>query len=102
MTLRSYLMTRFALVCFLAVAGCSTQPPESSAEDALTLEQLPIRLSRPTVDGQFDQDVDHPRTSESTLGTFKQRYWYSTEFARGPAIEATRAEYYDPIAAGHV
>lgn len=31
--------------------------------------------------GTFDQLVDHKNPS---LGTFKQRYWYSTEYWHGP------------------
>jgi len=31
--------------------------------------------------GTFDQLIDH---SDASLGTFKQRYWYGTEFWKGP------------------
>jgi len=42
-------------------------------------DNLPVQMA-PPIAGWFTQDVDH----DSAAGTFAQRYWYSTEFARGP------------------
>ena len=47
--------------------------------DAIT--NLPVAMNAP-IAGSFDQQIDHPRQGTSTLGTFKQRFWYSTQFAK--------------------
>jgi hypothetical protein len=39
---------------------------------------------QPPVGGTFVQEVDHPLDASGSVGTFSQRYWYSTEFAHGP------------------
>jgi len=44
-------------------------------------EHLSKRYDRDTGWGTFDQQLDH---TNPKLGTFKQRYWYSTEFWKGP------------------
>jgi hypothetical protein len=65
------------------VAGCSAHAPEVTASDGeLTLEELPIAIAAP-VAATFDQTLDHDAASSPV--TFKQRYWYTTEFANGPA-----------------
>src|SRR5262249_8093498 len=33
--------------------------------------------------GWFAQEIDHPAMASSSLGTFWQRYWFSTQFAHG-------------------
>jgi pimeloyl-ACP methyl ester carboxylesterase len=50
---------------------------------ALTLADLPVQMDAP-IAGTFTQDIDHPTSGTDTVGTFTQRYWYSTEFASGP------------------
>ncbi len=78
-------------VALLAVA-CASAPDSATStgadEAALTgadagLGALPVPLAAPTA-GTFSQQVDHPTTGTSTLGTFSQRYWYSTQYASGP------------------
>jgi len=65
---------------FALAAGCS-----SSADDAavagsdLTMDELPVRMTDLAA-GTFEQVIDHGAESE---GKFKQRYWYSTQFAKG-------------------
>ncbi|KAK5662263.1 hypothetical protein OQA88_8168 [Cercophora sp. LCS_1] len=48
-------------------------------------DEMTARLSKRSEQfngwGAFDQLLDH---SDPSLGTFKQRYWYGTEFWRGP------------------
>jgi hypothetical protein len=55
-------------------------PPKSLyvREDALVTRQAAPPFEAPG--GTFDQLIDHNNPS---LGTFKQRYWYSTEFWKG-------------------
>ncbi|MBX3226706.1 MAG: hypothetical protein KIT84_39205 [Labilithrix sp.] len=69
----------------LFAAGCSTGAEQEAAlasESDLTLAELPIRMTDVAA-GTFDQAIDHAEGGEA-LGTFKQRYWYSTQFASGP------------------
>jgi pimeloyl-ACP methyl ester carboxylesterase len=47
--------------------------------DAIT--NLPVAMN-PPIAGTFDQQIDHPRQPGASLGTFKQRFWYSTQFAK--------------------
>jgi hypothetical protein len=63
---------------FSAVPGCSPQPA-ASLPDGITVNDLPIVMADP-IAGTYDQAVDH----RSSAGTFKQRYWYSTQFVSGP------------------
>src|SRR5262245_5504841 len=67
-------------------AGCSDAPPtegSSSAVDELTMSDLPVKIEHITA-GTFTQAIDHPRSPGDAIGTFAQRYWYTTEFANGP------------------
>jgi len=58
--------------------------PAAGAEDGdLTLRDLPVRMA-PFVEGTFTQEIDHPLQAAPSVGTFAQRYWYSTEFATSP------------------
>jgi hypothetical protein len=82
------LPSRVAVVSFLTLvsaAGCGAparEEPVAEGGSELTLAELPIRLTG-IAGGTFDQAVDHASESAG-LGTFKQRYWYSTQFATGP------------------
>ena len=74
------------------LAACATQPADDypfptgdqpvGKADGIT--NLPV-LMNPPIAGTFTQQIDHPRQGTSTLGTFQQRYWYSTQFAKGNA-----------------
>ena len=37
----------------------------------------------PPIAGVFTQEIDHPRQPGPSIGTFSQRFWYSTQFAKG-------------------
>ena len=88
MTAMSFLTAqRSALILSLLAlgAGCThvTADDKTSGNDVdLTLAELPIRLTD-AAGGEFVQRIDHGEGGES-VGTFKQRYWYSTQFASGP------------------
>ncbi len=46
------------------------------------ITNIPVQMN-PPIAGTFTQQIDHPRGgTPSTLGTFQQRYWYSTQFAK--------------------
>jgi pimeloyl-ACP methyl ester carboxylesterase len=70
----------------IAAPACSAPASEdqSSSGDALRREDLPITFASPVTTGVFAQAIDHPTTGSESVGTFSQRYWYSTEFAAGP------------------
>lgn len=74
------------LLSLLALGvGCthvSADDATSGGEDELTMADLPVRLTDAAA-GVFEQRIDHAEGGES-VGTFKQRYWYSTQFASGP------------------
>jgi hypothetical protein len=79
-------MSRVSATCLAfacVVAACSSPSPgsEAAAPADLTVDQLPIRITTP-IAGTFDQLVDHDGASPQP--TFKQRFWYTTEFSRGP------------------
>src|SRR5689334_7859200 len=79
--------SRFAWTLVAALplaAGCSAFADDAgSSADAIRMDQLPIAVTVHDA-GTFDQEIDHPREPAVSLGTFKQRYWYTTEFANGP------------------
>jgi hypothetical protein len=56
-----------------------------STDDALSLGlgALPVALTAP-IAGTFQQQIDHPVIPAPSLGTFAQRYWYTTQYASGP------------------
>jgi hypothetical protein len=90
MSLRTSRLALGAAVAALLVVACSaaSEDPSSTSgatEDALSLGlgTLPVPLS-PPIAGIFQQQVDHPTSGTSALGTFAQRYWYSTQYASGP------------------
>jgi pimeloyl-ACP methyl ester carboxylesterase len=79
--------SRCALVLSLLAigAGCThvTADDKTAGDDNdLTMSELPIKLTD-AAGGLFEQRIDHHEGGES-VGTFKQRYWYSTQFASGP------------------
>jgi pimeloyl-ACP methyl ester carboxylesterase len=89
------------------LAACSSSSSSTDgvvfAGSDLTMVDLPVKVTAP-VGGVFDQAIDHPRTADGSArtrarvgqdtsreaasaapsGTFKQHYWYTTEFADGP------------------
>src|SRR5450432_697948 len=80
------------LVCCAAVVGllaCTSSPSDpgypfatgDGKADGQDTSNLPVSMNYPLA-GWFTQAVDHPADgSTSTLGTFPQCYWYSTQFA---------------------
>src|SRR5262249_17357548 len=70
------------VLAFLTV-GCTDVVEDKTSANAgesdLTMAELPIRLNDIT-GGMFDQQIDHSEGG-AQLGTFKQRYWYSRQFA---------------------
>jgi pimeloyl-ACP methyl ester carboxylesterase len=81
---------RTSLLALGLLAACATNATDDAYPfpdgegpigkgDAIT--NLPVAMNAP-IAGTFDQQLDHPRQGTSTLGTFKQRYWYSTQFAK--------------------
>jgi pimeloyl-ACP methyl ester carboxylesterase len=81
-------------LALLAGASCAETADPSSDDaypfptgdgkaDSIQLASLPVAMGTPTA-GSFDQEIDHPDAPAPSLGTFKQRYWYALDFARGP------------------
>ena len=80
------------LVCLSLLTACATAPatddyPFPDGDTALgkgdAITNLPVAMD-PPIAGAFTQLIDHPRTADGdTIGTFSQRYWYSTQFAKG-------------------
>lgn len=73
------------ILSLLAVgAGCTHVTADDKtgggADYDLTMAELPVRLTDAAA-GVFENPIDH---SDPSVGTFKQRYWYSTQFASGP------------------
>src|ERR1700710_723548 len=68
--------SRIILVSLLSLGSCfvSVAPPI----DTETAVEVGVPLINAAV---FNQLIDHNNPS---LGTFQQRYWYSTEFWNGP------------------
>ncbi len=90
------MMKRAIFVGFVAIACSRTTATTSNAGGAapesadsalfapnLKMSDLPVQMQAPT-EGAFTQEIDHPYEPTASLGTFQQRYWYSTEFASGP------------------
>ena len=50
-------------------------------EDDLTANRVAAALVTTTGDGYFEQLLDHDDPSK---GTFKQKYWWNSEFYAGP------------------
>jgi pimeloyl-ACP methyl ester carboxylesterase len=75
------------------LSSCATQTDPGTDDDypfptgedgdgkADQITNLPVRMA-PPIAGVFDQSIDHPRGMGDSVGTFKQRFWYSTEFAK--------------------
>src|SRR5512143_1057871 len=55
---------------------------EGGKADSIHAADLPVAMAPPTA-GTFVQAIDHPRDGSASPGTFAQRYWLSTEFAKG-------------------
>ncbi|TLS22750.1 uncharacterized protein PpBr36_06479 [Pyricularia pennisetigena] len=55
-------------------------PPPLAIEDVLGIDRKQLS-KRKTGSGFFDQYIDH---SNPSLGTFRQKYWWSDEFYKGP------------------
>jgi hypothetical protein len=82
-----------AFIVAAAAGGCSSkaESPVYAGSD-LTTDDLPVKIDRDkVVAGTFDQAIDHPAAAAvpgapdaAPLGTFKQRYWYTSQFADGP------------------
>jgi pimeloyl-ACP methyl ester carboxylesterase len=69
-----------ALGFAFTIAACSSPEETARTADELTTADLPVKITAP-VAGTFDQVIDH---GSDQSGTFKQRYWYTSEFAQGP------------------
>jgi pimeloyl-ACP methyl ester carboxylesterase len=84
-------MNRIALAASLALAACSPTASTGTTHvdplapgekgDQTAPQELPVQMGPPTP-GWFTQQIDHPSDGSASPGTFAQRYWYSTEFAR--------------------
>jgi hypothetical protein len=74
-------------LCILASAcGVFVAPDPSASEpktsdDELSQAELPVQM-KPFIEGTYTQQLDHPVTPGPSVGTFQQRFWYSTEFAK--------------------
>src|SRR5262245_14581416 len=76
-----------AVAALVMASACSrTNDTPIYAGSNLTVDDLPVKVTAP-VEGMFDQPIDHPTRAPADgapAPTFKQRYWYTTEFADGP------------------
>ena len=81
---------RMMMIAVGLLASCTAAEPtddypfpdgDSPLGKADSITNLPVAMNAP-IAGSFDQQIDHPRQGASTLGTFQQRYWYSTQFAK--------------------
>ena len=54
-----------------------------------SITNLPVAMDAP-IAGTFAQQVDHPTwwLASNTLGTFQQRFWYSTAIREGQSERA--------------
>ena len=75
--LAALLAGQYASAAFLRSNAVDIGPDDDTA-DAATLSK---RAETYNGWGTFDQLIDH---SNPSLGTFKQRYWYGTEYWKGP------------------
>jgi hypothetical protein len=75
------------LAWLVVVVGCGGSPQATvgvpGKADSISAGDLPIQLVQLS-GGTFEQEIDHPFQPAASVGRFQQRYWYSTEFARGP------------------
>ena len=63
------------------LAGCAATADAPLSNDSdLTMAELPVVLNDIAA-GTFDQKIDHANPDSPK---FAQRYWYSTQFAKGP------------------
>lgn len=70
-------LTRHAAAAFLRGTAMDIGPDD----DTLSAETLHKRAENFNGWGTFDQLIDH---ANPALGTFQQRYWYGTEYWKGP------------------
>ena len=73
------------LLVLALAAGCSAVSGDdgvtaNASGGDLTLSELPVMMTD-VAPGEFDQKLDH---ADPASPTFKQRYWYSTQYVRGP------------------
>lgn len=68
----------------LASTACTSHDEDiAGAADSLRMSDLPVRINASAA-GTFTQALDHQAAPDAPSATFTQRYWYTTEFARGP------------------
>jgi pimeloyl-ACP methyl ester carboxylesterase len=81
---------RSSIAIALLTAACASGPtdkyPFPTGDEPIgkgdQITNLPVIMGQP-IEGSFTQQIDHPTDgSTSTLGTFRQRFWYSTQFAK--------------------
>ena len=72
-----------SVACASAPEAAGTASDDALTADSLGLGALPVPLAAP-IAGVFQQEIDHPLTPAPSLGTFAQRYWYTTQYASGP------------------
>ncbi|KAL2192821.1 serine carboxypeptidase S28-domain-containing protein [Corynascus similis CBS 632.67] len=77
----SALAAGLALTPLAAAFGRSTAMDIGPDDDTVSATDLQKRAETVNGWGTFDQLIDHANPS---LGTFKQRYWFGTEFWKGP------------------
>lgn len=82
--MRSLLVVLLVAAC--TEAGSTDNYPFPTGDSPIgkgdNITNLPVSMDSP-IAGTFTQQIDHPRGGgTSTLGTFSQRYWYSTQFAK--------------------
>ncbi|MEO8703037.1 MAG: S28 family serine protease [Kofleriaceae bacterium] len=74
------------------LAACATELPaddeypfptgeEGAGGKSDAITNLPVLMQFPQ-GAVFTQEIDHPVQPGASIGTFQQRYWYSTEFAK--------------------
>ncbi|EAQ84476.1 hypothetical protein CHGG_08490 [Chaetomium globosum CBS 148.51] len=69
------------LAPYAAAFGRGTAMDIGPDDDTISAADLHKRAETTNGWGTFDQLIDH---ADPALGTFKQRYWYGTEFWKGP------------------
>lgn len=78
--MKSSLMTALAELLFVSSTTALLSHNMQLVPPPISLQSLRIAESAVT-EGSFDQLIDH---SNPSLGTFKQRFWWSDEFYAGP------------------